>query len=1129
MKLHRLALLISGAMLVTACGGGSDNKGSEIPAGVVPDNVSQPDPTLVDASAIAYNDMAVHDPSIIKAADGTFYVFGSHLSAAKSTDLMSWTRVADGADDLNPLFNTASSQFAEGIAWSDGYLGSWAANVIQAPSGKYWFYYNHCAQEEAKNEQGVGGQCWNRSYLGLAESDSIEGPYVNKGIFLRSGYRNADEFAAYPLDNGQTTWNGAVDPNVIDPTAFYDKDSKLWMVYGSYSGGIFVLPMDETTGKPEAGHGYGKHVAGGGFAAIEGAWISYIPESGYYYMFTSIGGFNATGGYNIRVSRSRNPDGPYLDAAGNDMVLAKNNTETLSKYGVKLMGGFNFVAEPGDQGSGWGYLAPGHNSVYHDAATKKTLLITHARFPNRGEEHSVRVHELWLNKDGWLVASPQRYAPISGTNVVDAIDLQGDYRFINHGLDSNTTGHDSVYITLKDDRTVVGEVSGYYRLSDTDSKRITLVLDGVTYEGVMAWQWDDEVKKLVPTFSAVSTAGVSVWGSKLPQRTTAQALDDVAASLNVVATAKDGSIELPVRGTRAAAISWSSSNINVIKTDGTVLRPAAGVGDQNVTLTATIDIGGTATSKSFTVMVPQRKTFNRLAQFDFENNLSETSGSFAAGVVTGDRIWKTGEGALTYVAGRTGNAVNLDGTSGILLPEGLVTNYEYTVSFWIKPTVITGFTSAFFAAANEQLDPNNIPYSDTWVSVLPQSWDGNSMLWGRVPNWFDGISGMRIPEGQWSHMAFSVKQGLASLYINGEQKFSGGNFGDLFSTGTGKFAVGVNYWDLPFNGQIDGLKIYEAALTATEVKALDVDVASASELIGMAAEVLDLGDLSAVKENLVLPLSGPFASAISWTSSNPAVLSVSSNDGLVTRPVRGQSDAEVTLTAQISLDGQTMTKTFVATVKSLTPPAPVAAFDFEDNLTDTKGSFGTGSVVGAKIDTTGGTVSYVDGKVGKALVLDGQSGVQLPNNMIKDHSYSISLWLNPTAGTQYTPTLFGWATDSSWISVVPRGPGDAQNTMLWSGTAWFDGSFAAKIPLTSWSHLVMVVDGGVLKTYVNGELTNSMANFPDVFSPAAITRFALGVNYWDVPYQGQVDQLKIYDEAITQDDVTELYGETTAN
>jgi arabinan endo-1,5-alpha-L-arabinosidase len=1110
MKLKNILLLMSGILAISGCGSSGDKKG--VPENTVPVNVSLADPTAT-ASAIVYNDMAVHDPSIIKADDGTFYVFGSHLSVAKSTDLMKWTRVAEGVNDQNPLFNTFSAQIADGISWT-GETGSWAPDVIKLKDGKYYFYYDHCGN--------FGAGCnAPRSYIGVAVSSNIEGPYVDKGIFMRSGMNTA-EIANGKGPDGVTSYNGTLMPNAIDPHIFFDKGGKLWMVYGSYFGGIFIVELDATTGKAKAGQGYGKHLAGGGFAPIEGTWITYSPETDYYYMFNSIAGFAAADGYNIRVSRSKTPDGTYLDAAGNDMLLAKNNTETLSKYGVKLMGGFNFVAEKGDTAPGWGYLSPGHNSVYYDEAAKKYFLVTHTRFPNRGEEHSVRVHEMWMNADGWLVASPQRYAPIAGTNVVDAVDLQGDYRFINHDKDSNGTGHNSVYIRLNDDRTVTGEVTGYYRLSDTDNKRITLILGGKTYEGVMAWQWDESLRKLMPSFSAVSTEGVSVWGSKLPTKSTSEVLADVGSSLSVISAIKAGAISLPTRGTHATKIVWSSSKESVIKTDGTVIRPNAGDGDQVVTLTATMTLDGVITTKSFNVTVPQRPKFNRIANFMFENNLSESLGNFGAGSATGDRIFNTG--TVSYVAGKEGQAVNLDGHSGVLLPEGVISNYEYTVSFWIKPTVITGFTPAFFGTVDEKLDANNIPYSDTWVSYLPQSWNGGTMLWGRVANWFDGIAGLKIPEGQWTHMAFSVNQGLASIYINGEKKFSGGNFGDLFSGKKGKFALGVNYWDLPFNGAIDELKIYEASLTAAEVKALDIDKLPTSDLLTSAAAVLDLGNISALRSDIALPVTGPYASAIKWTSSNPTVLSTA---GKVTQPGREATDANVTLTATISLEGKATTKTFVATVKSKAPPTPVAVYGFEDNLNEKTGKFGAGIVIGAKIDVAGGNVSYVAGAVGKALVLDGSSGVKLANNLIKDHSYTISLWLNPTAVSQYTPAFFGWATDSSWISIVPRGPGDAQNTMLWSGTAWFDGNFGAKIPVGAWSHLVMVVDNGKLTTYLNGVATATLSNFPDVFTPAAITQFALGVNYWDMPYNGKIDELKIFDEAIVADDAKALFTEGT--
>jgi arabinan endo-1,5-alpha-L-arabinosidase len=68
----------------------------------------------------------------------------------------------------------------------------------------------------------------------------------------------------------------------------------------------------------------------------------------------------------------------------------------------------------------------------------------------------------------------------------------------------------------------------------------------------------------------------------------------------------------------------------------------------------------------------------------------------------------------------------------------------------------------------------------------------------------------------------------------------------------------------------------------------------------------------------------------------------------------------------------------------------------------------------------------------------------------------------------------------------------------------------------------MVVSKGTLQLYLNGELVNTMTGFPDVFTPAATTQFALGVNYWDTPFQGHIDQLQIFDEAIDAEVVRTL-------
>jgi len=1125
MNKKHLTLLLSGVIALYGCGSSSSDDGQVTPTPTppppqVPDWEPVADPSI-DASAVNFNDIPVHDPSVIRTDDGTFYVVGSHLAAAKTTDLVTWEQVAAGIDletpdfNANPLFSNYATEVAEGIEWTGGYGGSWASDVIQLNDGRYYFYYNHCANPAT-------GECdAPRSYLGVAVSDGdVLGPYTDLGIFLRSGHTNAEIDAGFGVGD-MDSYDGFIHPNAIDPHTFYDKNNQLWMVYGSYAGGIFILAMDETTAKPKPGQGYGKRISGGDHGSIEGSYILYSPESDYYYWFASFGGFASSDGYNLRIARSRNPDGPYLDASGSDIAAARGSLENIARYGVKIMGGFNFKAYPGDSGGSRGYLSPGHNSAYYDQASGKHFLIAHTRFPDRGEEHAIRVHELFVNADDWLVASPERYTIIDGDNIVDAGDIVGDFKFINLGKDINRSAKQSVAITLTDSGDITGAVTGQYQLYQEQPNRIRLSIDGDgAYEGVMQWQWDEPSQRLTPIFTALSNDGVSIWGVQQPELDNSQVIQAVLDDISLPDIVKTEALDLPTVGTRGSLISWASDNHQVIKTDGTVTRPNPGQGDQSVRLSATITRQGASSSRAFDLVVPERQTFNRVALFDFDGDLTDSLGNFAAASATGERIFHSG--TVAYANGYDGQALALDGRNGVLLPQGLINNYEYTVSLWLKPNVVTEFSPAFFAAVDVQQDELGNPTSERWINLLAQGWDGNTMLWSGAEAWFDGSAGERIPEGVWSHVAFSVNRGLVKVFINGDEKFSAGNLSDFFSTNEAVFALGVNYWDEPFNGLMDQLKIYEAALGADEIKALDIEQLPSSELLGSAKQVLDLGNLSALQNDLHLPVTGPYASAIHWSSSDPSVIAIEADTGVLNRPGAASNDIDVTLTATISLDGQTTQKTFVATVRSLAPTGPIATFSFEDDLADSSGNFAMGSVTGNRLDNTGGTVSFSDGVVGKALQLDGSSGVKLPENLINTNSYSVSLWLNPSLLAQFSPAFFAAASNASWISVVPYGPADG-NTMLWSGDAWYDGDAGSQIPANSWTHFAAVNDAGNLKIYLNGIESFTGTHFPDVFGPATTTEFALGVNYWDTPYTGLLDELKIFDQAISADEVTQLY------
>ena len=69
---------------------------------------------------------------------------------------------------------------------------------------------------------------------------------------------------------------------------------------------------------------------------------------------------------------------------------------------------------------------------------------------------------------------------------------------------------------------------------------------------------------------------------------------------------------LPGKGETGSDITWKSSNPDVIAEDGKVTRPAAGEGDAEVTLTATITSGEVSEEKEFKVTVKQQLTEEEL-------------------------------------------------------------------------------------------------------------------------------------------------------------------------------------------------------------------------------------------------------------------------------------------------------------------------------------------------------------------------------------------------------------------------------------------------------------------------------------------------------------------------------------
>ncbi|MED4125583.1 Ig-like domain-containing protein [Halalkalibacterium halodurans] len=118
----------------------------------------------------------------------------------------------------------------------------------------------------------------------------------------------------------------------------------------------------------------------------------------------------------------------------------------------------------------------------------------------------------------------------------------------------------------------------------------------------------------------------------------------------------------------------------------------------------------------------------------------------------------------------------------------------------------------------------------------------------------------------------------------------------------------------------DGVSTVTKEFTVTVLKRPHDAVA-----VTLDAQALIVYNIHDVRGNLTLPTKGEHGSTITWTSSNPQVVTAT---GEVTRPENGAGDTMVKLTATLTLNKETVTKAFLAHVKELPEQVDFAGYLF---------------------------------------------------------------------------------------------------------------------------------------------------------------------------------------------------------
>lgn len=293
----------------------------------------------------------------------------------------------------------------------------------------------------------------------------------------------------------------------------------------------------------------------------------------------------------------------------------------------------------------------------------------------------------------------------------------------------------------------------------------------------------------------------------------------------------------------------------------------------------------------------------------------------------------TFEGGANWESGYIGNAVDLNGKDGFVnLPDGLLSDVnDVTISAWVKVDQARNFQRIFDFGIDTNKNMFLTPHaahSNAQGLMFAITTSGNQQE-DRV------AKGSAVDTNVWTHVALVIDGSTGSLYENGVEVARNDSLrlkpSDLGETVQNYIGKSIYAADPYLDGQIDDFRIYRRALNKSEIK--DLIHYSDEEFVTRAKEVLDLGDINAVTDDLNLPTKMANGVNISWKSSDEDIVGI---DGKVVRPENGEGNATVTLTATIRKGLASEEKVFTLTVlEKLSDAEAVAAAKEALDLGDT--------------------------------------------------------------------------------------------------------------------------------------------------------------------------------------------------
>lgn len=483
----------------------------------------------------------VHDPSVMLAEDGYYYMYQTdasygnahdghgHFHCRRSKDLVNWEYLgatmeeapAWAVEKLNEYRNemiNAEGKKLDPIKAEDISYGYWAPVVRKVNNGLYRMYYslvidNYIKTGKKNTAENFDHSWTERSFIGLMEtSNPASNQWEDKGMVVCSASDQPNTEANGWGRRGTGDWDAYFKFNAIDPTYTITPEGKHWLIYGSWHSGFAALEVNPSTGMPltplakpwtvegNSIDSFGKLVATRGnstnrWQASEGPDVIYNPQTQKYYMFMAYGQLAVA--YNTRVVRADRPEGPYVDMQGNSATAGKEMLPVVTApYKFSNSNGWVGISHCGifDDGQGnWYYTSQGRFPVDVPGINASNAIMM-------GHVRSI----LWT-EDGWPIVMPERYGAVPKVAIAKE-ELEGNWELIqmkptakNSTNDGNATQYESKVITLGADGKVTSEAWGNDQTWSFDAAKnmITIGNNKIYIQREVDWEASPRVATIV--------------------------------------------------------------------------------------------------------------------------------------------------------------------------------------------------------------------------------------------------------------------------------------------------------------------------------------------------------------------------------------------------------------------------------------------------------------------------------------------------------------------------------------------------------------------------------------------------------------------------------------------------------